>query len=76
MGCSKSSFKREVYSNECLHIYKNSSNNLTVLLKKIEKEKHIKPKLSRRKKIINITAEISETETVKTIQQMNETEFL
>ena len=50
MGCSKSSSKREVYSNtivpqETIKI----SNKLTLHLKELEKEEQTKPKISRRK---------------------------
>ena len=42
-------------------------NNLTLHLKQLEKEEQTKPKVSRRKEIIKIRAEINEIETKKTI---------
>ena len=48
-------------------------NNLTLHLNQLEKEEKTKPKVSRRKKIIKIRAEINETETKKTIAKINET---
>ena len=44
---------------------KSQINNLTLHLKELEKEEQIKPKVSRRKEIIKIRAEIIETETRK-----------
>ena len=37
-------------------------NNLTLYLKELEKEEHTEPKVSRRKEIIKIRAEINEIE--------------
>ena len=74
MGCSKSSFKREVYSNST-HLNKQEKsqiNNLTLHLKQLEKEEQRKPKVSRRKGIIKIRAEINEIETKK-IAKINKT---
>ena len=48
------------------------SNNLTLHLKELQKEK-TKPKVSRRKDIIKIRAEINEIETKKTIAKINKT---
>ena len=49
-------------------------NNLTILLKKLEKEEQTKPKVGRRKEIIKTKAEINEIETQKTIEKkINET---
>ena len=73
MGCSKSSSKREVYSNTILPQETEISNNLTLYLKQLEKEEQTKPKVSRRKEIIKITAEINEIEMKKTIAKINET---
>ena len=42
---------------------KNPINNLTVYLKQLEKEKMKNPRVSRRKEIIKIRAEINEKET-------------
>ena len=74
MGCSKSCSKREVYSNTSLpQETRKISNNLTVHLKKLEKEEQTKPKVSRRKEIIKIRAEINEIETRKTIAKISKT---
>ena len=66
MGCSESSSKREVYRHtrlpqEIRNISKKK--NLTLHLKELEKEEQTKPKVSRRKEIIKIRAEINEIET-------------
>ena len=39
----------------------------------LEKEEQTKPKVSRRKEIIRIRAEINEIETKKTVEKINET---
>ena len=67
MGHSKSSSKREVYSDTSspLEIRK-FSNNLTLHLTELEKEEQTKPKVSRRKEIMKIRAEINEIESKKT----------
>ena len=58
-GMQKSSSKREVYSNTILlQETRKISNNLTLYLKELEKEQQTKPKVSRRKEIIKIRAEI------------------
>ena len=41
---------------------KSQINNLTLHLKELEKEERIKPKVSRRKEIVRIRAEINEIE--------------
>ena len=51
---------------------KSQINNLTLHLKQIENEEKRKPKISRRKEIIKIRAEINETETKK-IAKINKT---
>ena len=78
MGCSKSSSKREFYSNTILpqETRKSQINNLTLHLKQLEKEEQTKPKVSRKKEIIKIRAEINEIETKKTIAQINEIKSL
>ena len=48
-------------------------NNLTLHLKQLEREEQTKPKVSRRKEIIKIRAEISDIETKKTIAKINKT---
>ena len=72
MGCSKSSSKREVYSYTSLpQETRKISNNLSLHLKELEKEEQTKCKVSRRKEIIKIRAEINEIETKKTIAKIN-----
>ena len=72
MGCSKSSFKREVYSNTVLaqETRKSQINNITLHLKQLEKEEQTKLKDSRRE-IIKIRADINEIE-MKKIEKINE----
>ena len=62
MGCSKSSSKREVYSNTILaQETRKISNKQSILTPKgTEKEEQTKPKVSRRKEIIKISTEINE----------------
>ena len=59
MRCSKSSSKREVYSNTILpqETRKPQIENIFLHVKQLKKEQKI-PKVSRRKEIINIRAEI------------------
>ena len=52
---------------------KSQINNLTLHLKELEKEEQTEPKVSRRKEIIKIRAEINEIETKKTIAKINKT---
>ena len=52
---------------------KSQINNQTLHLKELEKEKQTKPKVSRRKEITKIRAEINEIETKKTIAKINKT---
>ena len=75
MECSKSRSNREVYSYTILpqETKKSQINNLTLHLKELEKEEQIKPKVSRRKEIIKMRAEINEIETKKTIAKINKT---
>ena len=47
-------------------------NKLTLHLKQLEREEQTRPKVSRRKEIINIRAEINEIETKETIEKINE----
>ena len=70
MGCSKSSSKREVYSNTILlqEARKTSKRQLTLHLKQLEKEEK---KISRRKEIIKIQAEINEKEMKEIIVKIN-----
>ena len=48
-------------------------NNLSLLLKQLEKEEQPKAKVSRRKEMVKIRAEINEIETKKTIAKIEET---
>ena len=73
MGCSKSSSKREVYSNTVLPQETSLINNLTLHLKQLEKEEPKKPKGSRRKEIIKIRSEIHEKVMKDTIAKINKT---
>ena len=52
----------------------NQTNNLTVHLKQLEKEEMKNPRVSRRKEIIKIRAEINEKETKETIAKINKVE--
>ena len=74
MGCNKSSSKREVYSNTILpqETRTASIRQPKSIPKAIGKRRRKKPKISRRKEIINIWAEISEKEIKKTIVKLNE----
>ena len=75
MVCSKSSSKREVYSNTILHKKQETSQikNLTLNLKQLEKEEPKNPKVSRRKEIIKIRTERNEKEMKETIAKINKT---
>ena len=73
MRFRKSSAKRKVHSNISLpQETRETSNNLT-LIKQQEKEEMKNPKVSRRKEIIKIRAEISEEETMETIAKNQQT---
>ena len=50
---------------------KSQINNLTLHLKQLEKEEMKNPRVSRRKEIIKIRAEINEKETKETIAKIN-----
>ena len=52
---------------------KSQINNLTLHLKELEEEEQTKPKVSRRKEIIKIRAEINEIETKRAIAKINKT---
>ena len=73
MGCNKSSSKKEVYSNTVLlkETRKNRIDNLTLLLKQLKKEEQKTPKISRKKEIIKIRAEISEKKMQETTVKIN-----
>ena len=66
MGHSKRSSKREVYSNTIFPQETRKISNLNLHLKERKKEEQTKPKVSRRKEIIKIRAEISEIQRKKT----------
>ena len=53
---------------------KSQINNLTLHLKQLEKEEMKNPRVSRRKEIIKIRAEINEKETKETIAKINKVE--
>ena len=66
MGFNKSSAKGKVHSNTSLPqetIEKNQINNLTLHLKQLEKEEMKNPRVSSRKEILKIRAEINAKET-------------
>ena len=74
MGCSINSSKREVYSNTSLpQETRKISNKQSTLTPKGTRERRRKPKVSRRKEIIKIRADINEIETKKTITKINKT---
>ena len=52
---------------------KSQINNLNLQIKELEKEEQTKPKVSKRKEIIKIRAEINEIETKKTTAKINKT---
>ena len=69
MGHNKSSAKRKVHSNTGIPQRKQEKsqiNNLTLHLKQLEKEEMEKPRVSRRKEILKIGAEINAKETKET----------
>ena len=55
---------------------KSQINSLSLHLKQLEKEEQRKPKVSRRKEIIKVRAEINEIETKKTIANINKIKSL
>ena len=55
---------------------KNQINNLILHLKQLEKEEMKNPRVTRRKEIIKIRAEISEKETKETIAKINKTKLV
>ena len=78
MGCSKSSSKREFYSNSIsLQKTRKISNKQSKLhLNQLEEEEQRKPKVSRRKEIIKVRAEINEIERKKTIAKIKKSKSL
>ena len=75
MACSKSSSKREVYSNSSSpqETRKISNKQFKLTPKATRKRRAKKPKVTRRKEIIKIRAEINEIETKKTIAMLKKT---
>ena len=73
MGHCKSSPKGKVHSNTGIpqETRKNQINNLTLHLKQLEKEEMKNPRVSRRKEISKIRAEINAKETKETIAKIN-----
>ena len=73
MKFNKSSAKREIHSNTSLpQQEKHQINNLTLHLKQLEKEEKKIPKVSKKKEIIKIRAEITEKE-METKAKINKT---
>ena len=74
MGCSKSSSKRQVYSNTILPLEtRKTLNRKPNFTPKTTGKRTKKPKISRRKNIIKIRAEINEKEMKETIVKLNKT---
>ena len=73
MGDCKSSAKGKVHSNTGIpqKIRKSKINDLTLHLKQLEKEEMKNPRVSRRKGILKIRAEINAKETKETIAKIN-----
>ena len=74
MGCRKSHFKRKVYSNTSppQETTKSSNKQANFTPKAAgERECQTRPKVSRRKEIIKIRAEINEIEMKKPIEKIN-----
>ena len=68
MGHCKSSVKGKVHSNTGIpqETRKKSNKNITLYLKQLEKEEMKNPRVSRRKEILKIRAEINEKKKNKT----------
>ena len=73
MGHYKNSAKGKVHSNTGIpqETRKKSINNPTLYLKQLEKEEMENPRVSRRKEILKIRAEINAKETKETIAKIN-----
>ena len=70
MGHCKSSAKGKVHSNTGLpQETRKELNNLTLHLQQVEKEEMKNPRVSRRKEILNIGAEINAKQTKETLAQ-------
>ena len=76
MGHCKSSAKGKVHSNTAYlkKQEKSQINNLTLHLKQLEKEEMKNPRVSRRKEILKIRAEINAKETKETAAKINKAE--
>ena len=76
MGCSKSSPKKEAYSNSILlqETRKTQNRQPNITPKTTRKRRRKNPKVSRRKEIIKIQAEINEKEMKETVVKINKTE--
>ena len=75
MGCSKAVLRRKFIAIQA-YLKKQEKpqiNNLTLHLKELENKEQTKPKVSRRKEIIKIRAEINEIETKKATAKSNKT---
>ena len=75
MGCTKAILRGKFIAIQA-HLRKQETaqiNKLTLHLKQLEREEQTRPKVSRRKEIIKIRAEINEIETKKTTEKINET---
>ena len=77
MGQSKGNSKREVYSNSIspqeTRKISNKQSNFTPKATREKKNNKKTPKVSRRKEVIKIRAEINEIETKKTVATINKT---
>ena len=73
MGCSKNSSKKQVSNTTSPQETRKISNKQSNLIPKATRERRKKPKVSWRKEIIKIRAEINEIETKKTTVKINET---
>ena len=77
MGCSKSSSKREVYSNTILpQKMRKTSNRQPNFTPKATGKRTKNPKVSRRKEILKIRAEINAKETKETIAKNQQSQKL
>ena len=73
MGHWKSSAKGKVQSNASLPQETSQINNLALHLKQLEKEEMKNPRVSRRKEILKIRAEMNAKETKETIVKISKT---
>ena len=76
MGHCKSSAKGKVHSNTGFPQETSQINNLTLHLKQLEKEEMKNPRVSRRKEILKIRAEINAKVTKETIAKINKAKSL